>query len=145
MTTSENSRNQPAEEAAAITKLLDSSSTVAVVGLSSKPHRASFGVAEHLQSAGYQVVPVNPNESMVLGEKAYARLEDAPGKIDIVDIFRRSEHVPEVVEAAIRVGARAVWMQLGIVNEQAAARARSAGLLVVMDRCISQELYKRGW
>jgi predicted CoA-binding protein len=144
MATSENLRKQPPEEAAAISELLDSAKTIAVVGLSSKPHRASFGVAEHLQSAGYRIVPVNPKESMVLGEKAYPSLEDVPGKIDIVDIFRRPEYVPEVVEAAIRIGARAVWMQLGVVNEQAAARARSAGLLVVMDRCISQELFKRG-
>jgi predicted CoA-binding protein len=144
MATSENLRKQPPEEAAAISDLLDSAKTIAVVGLSSKPHRASFGVAEHLQSAGYRIVPVNPKESMVLGEKAYPSLEDVPGKIDIVDIFRRPEYVPEVVEAAIRVGARAVWMQLGVVNEQAAARARSAGLFVVMDRCMSQELFKRG-
>jgi predicted CoA-binding protein len=144
MATSENLRKQPREEAAAISELLDSAKTIAVVGLSSKPHRASFGVAEHLQSAGYRIIPVNPKESMVLGEKAYPSLEDVPGKIDIVDIFRRPEYVPEVVEAAIRVGARAVWMQLGVVNEQAAARATSAGLFVVMDRCMSQELFKRG-
>jgi uncharacterized protein len=144
MTTAGNSGSQPAGEAAAITDLLNTAKTIAVVGSSSKAHRASFGVAEHLKSAGYRIIPVNPNESEVLGEKAYARLEDVPGKIDIVDVFRRPEYVPEVVEAAIRIGARAVWMQLGIVNEQAAARARSAGLFVVMDRCMSQELYKRG-
>ena len=144
MVQSNNSGSQSKDEAATITDLLDSAKTIAVVGLSSKPHRASFGVAEHLQSAGYRVIPVNPNEAEVLGEKVYTRLEDVPEKIDIVDIFRRSEYVPEAVEAAVRIGARAVWMQLGVVNQQAAARARSAGLFVVMDRCMSQELYKRG-
>lgn len=144
MTSSGNSGVQPTDQAGAITDLLNTAKTVAVVGLSSKAHRASFGVAEHLKSAGYRIIPVNPNVSEVLGEKAYARLEDVPGKVDIVDIFRRPEFVPEVVEAAIHIGARAIWMQLGIVSEQAAARARSAGLFVVMDRCMSQELYKRG-
>jgi len=91
-----------------------------------------------MQSAGYRIIPVNPNEREVLGEKAYARLEDVPEKVDIVDIFRRSEFVPEVVESAIRIGARAVWMQEGVVNQEAAERARQAGLLVMMDRCILQ-------
>lgn len=144
MTTPGNSGAPPTGEAAAITDLLNTAKTIAVVGLSSRGYRASFGVAEHLKSAGYRIIPVNPNESEVLGEKAYARLEDVPGKVDIVDIFRRPEYVQEIVEDAIRIGARAVWMQLGVVNEQAAARARSAGLFVVMDRCMSQELYKRG-
>jgi predicted CoA-binding protein len=91
---------------ASITELLESAKTIAVVGLSSKPHRASFGVAQYLQSCGYRVIPVNPNETEVLGEKCYARLENVPEKIDIVDIFRRSELVAEVVDAAIRIGAR---------------------------------------
>ena len=120
----------------AIAELLRSARTIAVVGLSPKPFRASYGVSEFLQSAGYRIIPVNPGIREVLGEKAYARLEDIPEKVDIVDVFRRSDAVPEIVEAAIRIGARAVWMQEGIVNEEAAARARAAGLLVVMDTCI---------
>jgi predicted CoA-binding protein len=126
----------------AIAELLASSKTIAVVGLSSKPFRPSFGVSQYLQSAGYRIIPVNPNESLILGEKCYARLEDIPEKIDIVDIFRRSELVPEVADAAIRIGARAIWMQEGVENEPAAARARSAGLFVVMDLCIAKELHK---
>ena len=130
-------------EAETITELLDSSKTIAVVGLSSKPSRPSFGVARYLQSSGYRIIPVNPNESEVLGEKCYARLEDIPEKIDIVDIFRRSELVPEVVDAAIRIGARAVWMQEGVVNESSAEKARRAGLVVIMDLCIAPEHQKR--
>ena len=127
---------------AEIAELLRTARTIAVVGLSSKKWRASYGVAEYLQSAGYRIIPVNPRESTVLGEKSYARLEDVPEKPDIVDVFRRSEAVPEIVEAAIRVGARAVWMQEGVVHEEAAARARAAGLLVVMDTCILREHHR---
>ena len=133
----------PAGGELAITELLASSKTIAVVGLSSKQFRPSFGVAQYLQSAGYRIIPVNPNESSILGEKCYPRLEDVPEKIDIVDIFRRSELVPEVVEGAIQIGARAIWMQEGVENEPSAARARSAGLFVVMDLCIAKELHKR--
>lgn len=132
----------PKENEESIADLLTSAKTIAVVGLSSKMYRASFGVAEYLQSLGYRVIPVNPNETEVLGEKSYARLEDFPEKIDIVDIFRRSETVPEFVDAAIRIGARAVWMQEGVVNEAAAAKARDAGLFVMMDHCIAKELHK---
>ena len=132
----------PSEDEAAITELLASSKTIAVVGLSAKRFRPSFGVTQYLQSAGYRIIPVNPNESSVLGEKCYARLEDISEKIDIVDIFRRSELVPEVVESAIKIGARAIWMQEGVVNESSAARASSAGLIVVMDLCIAKELHK---
>ena len=132
----------PADDESAIAELLASSKTIAVVGLSSKTFRPSFGVSQYLQSAGYRIIPVNPNESSILGEKCYARLEDIPEKIDIVDIFRRSELVPEVVDAAIQIGARAVWMQEGVVNEPSAARARGAGLFVVMDVCIAKELQK---
>jgi len=126
-----------------ITHLLASSKVVAIVGLSSKPYRPSFGVAKFLQSSGYRIIPVNPNESEVLGEKAYARLDEVADKIDIVDIFRRSEHIPEVVDAAIRKGAQAVWMQEGVRDEASAERARNAGLTVIMDRCIAKELFKR--
>ncbi|HEV7968517.1 MAG TPA: CoA-binding protein [Candidatus Acidoferrales bacterium] len=126
-----------------ITKLLASAKTIAVVGLSAKPHRASYGVSETLQSSGYRIVPVNPGEEEVLGEKCYVRLEDIPEKIDIVDIFRRSEFVPELVDAAIRIGARAIWMQEGVADERAAERARRAGLFVIMDNCIAKEIYKR--
>jgi len=119
--------------------LLRKSRVIAVVGLSCKKFRPSYGVAEYMQREGYRIIPVNPNETEVLGEKAYARLEDVPEHIDIVDIFRRSEFVPPIVEDAIRVGASAVWMQEGVVHEQAAEKARSAGLGVVMDRCILKE------
>ena len=114
------------EEEAAITSLLASAKTIAVVGLSSKTYRPSFGVAKYLQSSGYRIFPVNPNESSILGEKCYARLEDIPEKIDIVDIFRRSELVPEIVESAIQIAAKAVWMQQGVVNEAAADGALTA-------------------
>jgi uncharacterized protein len=101
--------------------------------------RPSHGVAAYMQRAGYRIIPVNPNETEVLGEKAYARLEDVPEKIDIVDIFRRSVFVRGVVESAIRVGAKAVWMQEGVVDEVAAEIARAADLDVVMDRCILKD------
>lgn len=127
---------------AEIAELLRTARTIAVVGLSSKKWRASYGVSEFLQSVGYRIIPVNPREGEVLGEKSYACLEDVPEKPDIVDVFRRSEAVPEVVDAAIRVGARAVWMQEGVVHEEAAARARAAGLLVVQDSCILREHHR---
>jgi|SRR5579862_9589448 len=123
----------------AIADLLRHAKTIAVVGLSPKPFRASYGVSEFLQSVGYRIIPVNPNLREVLGEKAYARLEDIPEKVDIVDVFRRSEAVPEIVESAIRIGACAVWMQEGVANETAAAQARAAGLLVVEDTCILKD------
>ena len=126
-----------------ITEILKTARTIAVVGLSSKRHRASYGVAEYLQSAGYRIIPVNPNEQEVLGEKSYPRLEDVPEKVDIVDIFRRSEMVSEVVESAIRIGAKAVWMQEGVIHSGAAERARQAGLIVVMDACMLKEYMKR--
>lgn len=126
-----------------ITDLLKTSRTIAVVGLSSRRQRPSYGVAEYMQTAGYRIIPVNPNEAEVLGEKCYARLEDIADKIDIVDIFRRSEFVPEIVESAIRTGARAVWMQEGVVHPAAADRARKAGLVVVMDSCILKEHVRR--
>jgi predicted CoA-binding protein len=124
---------------AAIPDLLRRSRTIAVVGLSSKRFRPSYGVAEYMQEQGYRIIPVNPNESEVLGEKTYRSIEDVPEHIDIVDIFRRSEFVGPIVESAIRVGANAVWMQEGVVHEEAAQKARDAGLAVVMDRCILKE------
>jgi predicted CoA-binding protein len=130
---------EPAPSDQQIADLLRSAHTIAVVGLSSNRSRASNGVSRYLQSAGYRIIPVNPNESSVLGEKAYARLEDVPEKVDIVDVFRRSEFVPEVADAAIRIGARAVWMQEGVAHAEAAERARRSGLLVVMDSCILKE------
>lgn len=126
-----------------ITEILKTSRTIAVVGLSNRRFRPSHGVAEYLQSAGYHIIPVNPHESEVLGEKSYARLEDIPEKIDVVDVFRRSEFVPEIVESAIRVGARAIWMQEGVIHPEAAERARRAGIFVVMDYCILKEHIKR--
>jgi len=123
--------------------ILKTYKTIAVVGLSSNPSRPSHGVASYLQDVGYRVVPVNPNERKVLGAKSYARVEDVPEKIEIVDIFRRAEDVPPVVEGAIRAGAKVVWMQLGIVNDAAAQKARAAGLTVIMDACILIEHKKR--
>jgi uncharacterized protein len=122
-----------------IAELLTGAKTIAVVGLSSRRARPSYGVSEYMQGAGYRIVPVNPQESEVLGEKAYPDLDSVPVPVDIVDIFRRPEFVPELVEAAIRIGAKAVWMQEGVVHEEAAERARAAGLTVVMDRCILKE------
>jgi predicted CoA-binding protein len=113
--------------------------TIAVVGLSSRRFRPSYGVSEYMKSAGYRIIPVNPNEREVLGETCYPSLDDVPGPVEIVNVFRRSEFVPEIVEAAIRKGARAVWMQEGVVNQEGAERARAAGLDVVMDRCILKE------
>lgn len=122
-----------------ISEILHSNHTIAVVGLSSKKYRASYGVAEYLQRHGYRIIPVNPNENEVLGEKCYPDLDSIPEAVDIVDIFRRSEFVPEIVEAAIRKGARVVWMQEGVMHEEAARRATEAGLAVVMDRCLLKD------
>ncbi len=116
-------------------KILESYKTFAVVGCSSSPSRPSHGVARFLQSKGYRVIPVNPNETEVLGERAYPDLHAVAEPIEVVDIFRRSEYAGEHVDEAIAVGAKAVWMQLGVIDEAAAERARAAGLDVVMDRC----------
>ena len=126
-----------------IREILEQGKTLAVVGLSSKTMRPSHGVADYMQRHGYRIIPVNPHEQSVLGEKGYASLDAVPDPIDVVVIFRRPEFVPEVVEAAIRKGAKVVWMQEGVIHEQAAARARAAGLKVVMDRCILKEHAKR--
>jgi predicted CoA-binding protein len=119
--------------------LLRHAKTIAVVGLSSSPWRPSYGVSEYMQSVGYRIVPVNPKETEVLGEKAFATLDEVPVAVDIVNVFRQSLFVPEIVEAAIRIGAKGVWMQEGVVHEEAAQKARAAGLEVVMDRCILKE------
>jgi predicted CoA-binding protein len=126
-----------------IRQLLSTAKTIAVVGLSDKPWRPSHGVSEYMQKQGYRIIPVNPNLSEALGEKAYASLEEVPDPIDIVNIFRRSEAVEPVVNSAIRIGARAVWMQEGVVHREAAERARRAGIAVIMDRCILKEHRKR--
>jgi len=132
-----------AASADVILEILKKCKTIAVVGLSSNPMRPSFGVTEYMQGEGYRIIPVNPNETEVLGEKSYARLEDVPEKIDIVNVFRRAEDVSPVVDSAIRIGAKVVWMQQGIENEEAAERARAAGLVVIEDACILVEHRRR--
>ncbi|MGA9627976.1 MAG: CoA-binding protein [Bryobacteraceae bacterium] len=127
-----------------IAEILRVCRTIAVVGLSAKRYRPSYGVAEYLQRAGYRIIPVNPHETEVLGERCYPDVESVPEPIDIVDIFRRPEFVPEIVEAAIRKGAKVVWMQEGVIHEEAARRAREAGLEVVMDRCILKDHRRLG-
>jgi predicted CoA-binding protein len=113
--------------------------TIAVVGLSNNPMRPSHGVSEYMKRQGYRIIPVNPGHAEILGEKAYRALEDIPEPVEIVNIFRRSEQVGPVVDSAIKIGAKVVWMQEGIENEEAADKARAAGLEVVMDRCILKE------
>jgi len=126
-------------EAERITDLLQRAKTIAVVGLTDNPLRPSYGVSAYMQGQGYRIIPVNPNLSESLGEKAYATLLDVPGKIDIVNIFRRSEAVPGIVDEAIQLKVPAIWMQEGVIHEQAAEKARQAGILVVMDLCILKE------
>lgn len=123
-----------------IKKMLETYRTVAVVGLSPDTGKPSNGVAAYLKRAGYRIIPVNPQvEGEILGERCYPGLAEIPGEVEIVDIFRRSEFVPEIVEQAIAKGAKVIWMQEGVVNQAAAARAEEAGLQVVMDRCILKE------
>ena len=122
-----------------IGELLKNARTIAVVGLSDSPVRTSYGVAKYMQSQGYKIIPVNPLINASLGEKAYASLNDVAETIDLVNVFRRPEHVPEVVEEAIRLKLRAIWLQEGVVHESAAKKARKAGIFVVMDRCIYKE------
>lgn len=129
----------PVTEADQITGLLKRVKTIAVVGLSDSPLRASHGVAAYLQMQGYRIIPVNPTITEALGEKAYPTLLDVKEKIDLVDIFRRPEHVEPIVDDAIRLGVPAVWMQETVINEAAAEKARQAGMFVVMDRCILKE------
>ncbi|HTK83639.1 MAG TPA: CoA-binding protein [Patescibacteria group bacterium] len=116
--------------------ILVNAKTIAMVGASSNPERPSYEVMQVLQKAGYHVIPVNPNETEVLGEKAYASLSDIPEPVDIVDVFRRAESTPPVAEEAVKIGAKVLWLQLGIINEEAAEIAQHGGLQVVMDRCI---------
>lgn len=117
-------------------QILVTTKTIAVVGLSNKPDRPSHAIPAYLQAQGYRIIPVNPTISEALGEKAYASLRDVPVPVDVVEIFRRAEDVPPIVEDAIAIGAKVVWMQEGIINEEAAARAEAAGLTVVMDTCM---------
>ncbi len=122
--------------------ILKNSRTVAVVGLSANPERPSNIVATYLQGKGYKIIPVNPGQKMILGEVCYPDLAAVPEKVDVVDIFRRPEDVPPIVKEAIKIGAKAVWMQEGVVNEAAAAEAEKAGLKVVMDKCMRKEHLK---
>jgi predicted CoA-binding protein len=120
-------------------EILSSSRTIAVVGLSPKPNRPSYRVASYLKEQGYRIIPVNPKATEILGEVCYPDLSSIPEPVDVVDIFRRPEEVPRIVEETIKIGAKAVWMQEGVINEEAAARAKQAGLKVVMDRCMYKE------
>ncbi len=129
---------------AALHDLLAASRTIAVVGHSDKPYRDSYGVAQYLRQSGYRVYAVNPNLRTVAGDIAYPNLRQLPERIDIVDVFRRAEHLATIVEDAIAIGARAVWGQFGVVDPAAAARAQAAGLIVVMDRCIKVEHHRLG-
>lgn len=129
-------RNPGREE---ISRILSSATTIAVVGLSPKPERPSFGVASAMQQFGYRIIPVRPNVAELLGEKAYPDLQSLPEVPDIVDVFRASDHVPEIVDDCIEIGAKVLWLQEGVVNEPAAEKARKHGITVVMDRCIYKE------
>jgi hypothetical protein len=126
-------------EPAEIKALLQRVKTIAVVGLSPKPDRPSFGVSQTMQRFGYRIVPVRPALAEVLGEKAYARLAEIPFPVDLVNVFRESAAIPGVVEEALAIGAPAIWIQEGIVHDAAAEKARAAGLTVVMDRCIYKD------
>jgi len=121
---------------AEITALLTSATTIAMVGASSNPDKASYGIMQKLQHVGYKVIPVNPKETEILGARAYPSLLDIPERIDIVDVFRRSEDTPSIADDAVTIGAKALWLQSGIENEDAAARAKAGGLMVVMNVCI---------
>jgi uncharacterized protein len=135
--------NLPPSEAERITGLLKTAKTIAVVGLTNTPMRPSYGVSHYMRSQGYRIIPVNPNITDWEGEKAYPSLLEVPEKIDIVNIFRRSEAVPDVVDHAIQIKAPAIWMQEGVEHHEAAEKARQAGIFVVMDRCILKEHRKR--
>jgi predicted CoA-binding protein len=117
-------------------RLLTEATTIAMVGASSNPEKASYGIMQKLQKAGYRVIPVNPRETEILGERSYPSLIEVPERIDIVDVFRRPEDAPSIADDAVTIGAKALWLQAGIVSEDAAARAEAGGLIVVMDLCI---------
>jgi predicted CoA-binding protein len=123
----------------ALRTILSDASTIAVVGASSNPERASYGIMQRLQQSGYKVIPVNPREQEVLGEPAFASLADIPVPVDIVDVFRRAEDTPPIADEAVAIGAKVLWLQSGISSEEAARRATAGGLTVVMDRCIGTE------
>jgi uncharacterized protein len=123
-------------------EVLDSCQVVAVVGISSSPDRPSYRVGSYLKENGFKIIPVNPTEKAILGETCYPDLSSIPGKVDVVDIFRRSESVLSIVEEAIKIGAKAVWMQEGVTNEAAARQANDAGMLVVMNKCMMKEHQK---
>jgi hypothetical protein len=129
----------PSTEAERIAELLKTAKTIAVVGLTNSPFRPSYGVTQYMRSQGYRIIPVNPNITEWNGEKAYASLLDVPEKIDIVNVFRRSDAVPAIVEQSIQIKAPAIWLQEGVIHEEAAERARQAGIFVVMDLCILKE------
>ncbi len=124
-----------AEQVATIRRILNDSRTIAVVGLSPKPHRPSHQVASYLMKAGYTIIPVNPGQDSILDQTCYPNLRDIPVPVDLVDIFRRPEEVLPIVEDAIAIAAKHIWMQEGIINLDAAAKAEAAGLAVIMDRC----------
>jgi uncharacterized protein len=126
-----------------IAELLKNAKTIAVVGLSSSPLRPSYGVAAYMQAQGYRIIPVNPTIKGALGEKAYASLSEVPEKIDVVDVFRRPEFIPDLVDEALKLKVPAIWLQEGVIHEQAAEKARKGGVFVVMDRCILKEHKKR--
>jgi predicted CoA-binding protein len=128
------SHSNPSDEE--LRHLLTSARVIAMVGASSNPDKASHGIMRKLQASGYRVIPVNPRETEVLGERAYPSLIDVPERIDIVDVFRRPEDTPSIADDAVTIGAKALWLQTGIVNEDAAARAKAGGLMVIMDQCI---------
>ena len=128
------SHRNPSDQVLA--ELLAGATVIAMVGASSNPEKASHGIIQKLQRAGYRVIPVNPKETDVLGERSYASLVDVPERIDIVDVFRRAEDTPGIADEAVTLGAKALWLQTGIVSEEAAARAKKGGLVVVMDACI---------
>ncbi|SEM74878.1 CoA-binding protein [Paenibacillus sp. OV219] len=122
-----------------IKRILEETTTIAVVGLSDKPDRTSYMVSEAMKAKGYRIIPVNPNASEILGETSYASLKDIPFPIDAVNVFRRSEHTPPVAEEAAEIGAKTLWLQLGIYNDEVAAIAERAGMQLIMDRCIKVE------
>ncbi|MFC5652162.1 CoA-binding protein [Paenibacillus solisilvae] len=122
-----------------IKRLLEDSQVIAVVGLSDNPERVSYMVSEAMQAKGYRIIPVNPNADFILGEKSYASLKEIPEKVDIVNVFRRSEHTPPIAEESVAIGAKAIWLQLGVFQAETAEIAQNGGLQVIMDRCIKVE------